>query len=89
MSRHGQRLQLFYFCVCWTGLNAVSAQQPHITARNVPYHRQFTDYACGDASVEMMLHHYGSDVDQVCALRVCVCVCLCVCVVCVCVFVCE
>ena len=40
---------------------AASAQ----LVRNVPYHRQFTDYACGDASVEMVLHKWASpDVDQ-------------------------
>ena len=32
---------------------------------NVPYHRQFTVFACGDASLEMLLHHWASpDVDQ-------------------------
>ncbi len=32
---------------------------------NVPYHRQATDYSCGDASVEMVLHYWASpDVDQ-------------------------
>jgi Peptidase_C39 like family len=32
---------------------------------NVPYHRQITDYACGDASTEMVLHYWASpDVDQ-------------------------
>lgn len=32
---------------------------------NVPYHRQITDYACGDASSEMVLHYWLSpDVDQ-------------------------
>lgn len=32
---------------------------------NVPYHRQITNFACGDASSEMVLHYYGADVDQV------------------------
>ena len=31
---------------------------------NVPYHRQITPFACGDASTEMALHFYGADVDQ-------------------------
>jgi len=30
----------------------------------MPYHRQVTDYACGDGSSEMVHHHYGTDVDQ-------------------------
>lgn len=40
---------------------AASAAQ---VIRNVPYHRQLTDYACGDASVEMLLHRASGDVDQ-------------------------
>jgi len=31
---------------------------------NIPYHRQVTDYACGDGSSEMVLNYYGTDVDQ-------------------------
>eukprot|EP01088_Endostelium_zonatum_P016685 TRINITY_DN4614_c0_g1_i1.p1 TRINITY_DN4614_c0_g1~~TRINITY_DN4614_c0_g1_i1.p1 ORF type:complete len:384 (-),score=70.36 TRINITY_DN4614_c0_g1_i1:36-1187(-) len=31
---------------------------------NIPYHRQINDYNCGGASLEMVLHHYGPDVDQ-------------------------
>jgi hypothetical protein len=31
---------------------------------NVPYHRQITEFSCGDATVEMLLHWSGMDVDQ-------------------------
>ena len=31
---------------------------------NVPYHRQLTDFTCGDASLEMVLNYYGPDVSQ-------------------------
>jgi len=31
---------------------------------NIPYHRQVTEYACGDGSSEMVLNYYGSDIDQ-------------------------
>lgn len=31
---------------------------------NVPFHRQITEYSCGDASLEMLLHWSGMDVDQ-------------------------
>jgi len=31
---------------------------------NVPYHRQLTDFTCGDASLEMLLNYYGPDVSQ-------------------------
>lgn len=35
------------------------------TIANMPYHRQITEYACGDASMEMVLHRWASpDVDQ-------------------------
>ena len=32
--------------------------------KNVPYHRQITEFSCGDATVEMLLHWSGMDVDQ-------------------------
>ena len=31
---------------------------------SVPYHRQLTEYSCGDASMEMVLNYFGPDVDQ-------------------------
>jgi hypothetical protein len=31
---------------------------------NVPYHRQVTEYSCGAASLEMLLHFSAPDVDQ-------------------------
>lgn len=31
---------------------------------NVPYHRQTTGYACGDASFEMVAHYFGTDLNQ-------------------------
>lgn len=38
---------------------------------NVPYHRQITRYACGDASFEMIYHHYRQDIDQRAIIDVC------------------
>jgi len=38
--------------------------EEELIIKNVPYHRQFTDYSCGDASLEMLMHHYGADIDQ-------------------------
>ncbi len=33
--------------------------RPSSVLLDVPYHRQFTDFACGDASLEMVLDFYG------------------------------
>jgi len=30
----------------------------------IPYHRQNTEYSCGDASLEMVLHYFGPDIKQ-------------------------
>jgi len=38
---------------------------------NVPYHRQITRYACGDASFEMIYHYYRQDIDQRAVIDVC------------------
>jgi Peptidase_C39 like family len=45
---------------------AAAAVASHsIILPNIPYHRQITPYACGDASAEMVLHSFGhADVDQ-------------------------
>eukprot|EP01116_Phalansterium_solitarium_P005960 TRINITY_DN18284_c0_g1_i1.p1 TRINITY_DN18284_c0_g1~~TRINITY_DN18284_c0_g1_i1.p1 ORF type:complete len:348 (-),score=99.17 TRINITY_DN18284_c0_g1_i1:47-1090(-) len=45
-------------------VNGVTSRPLQGFVQNVPYHRQVTDYACGDASTEMVFHHFGSDVDQ-------------------------
>jgi hypothetical protein len=33
--------------------------RPANVTLDVPYHRQFTDFSCGDASLEMVLDYYG------------------------------
>ena len=33
--------------------------RPSNVTLDVPYHRQFTDFSCGDASLEMVLDYYG------------------------------
>jgi len=50
-----QLQDMFFFILAGVGASFVN---------NIPYHRQVTDYACGDGSSEMVLHHYGSDIDQ-------------------------
>ncbi|EFA84225.1 hypothetical protein PPL_03302 [Heterostelium album PN500] len=32
--------------------------------KTVPYHRQVTDYNCGDASLQMVFGYYGQDINQ-------------------------
>ncbi len=43
---------------------ALSALVSAARVKNVPYHRQITEFSCGDASMEMLLHWTGMDVDQ-------------------------
>lgn len=44
---------------------AVAAASSERLSGAVPYHRQITDFSCGDASSEMLLNYlYGVDVDQ-------------------------
>lgn len=44
--------------------SAVTARPVRFTVKNVPFHRQVTTYACGDASFEMLMHWNGADIDQ-------------------------
>jgi hypothetical protein len=46
------------------GLSSFFVECARFLLPNVPYHRQITDYACGDASTHMVLHSFGANIDQ-------------------------
>jgi hypothetical protein len=52
-----------YFFTCVSLYAAVYAR-PTSHILNVPYFRQATDFACGDASLQMLLAYWGIDVSQ-------------------------
>jgi hypothetical protein len=56
------------FFIILFACNILCQKVPDIPDRfiiqNVPYHHQITGYACGDASFQMVMHKWGSNINQ-------------------------
>ncbi len=50
--------------VCFVLAAHQCVEAAEVLVHNVPYHRQVTEYSCGDASMQMLLHWSGADIDQ-------------------------
>lgn len=53
---------LFIFICAVLYVDALSRPQKYRI--DVPYHRQLTDFGCGDASLQMILDYYGVQANQ-------------------------
>ena len=63
MEREGNFTKLIVLLIV-ISIIGVEGRPSSYQIENIPYHRQITRYACGDASFEMVYHHYRQDLDQ-------------------------